>query len=68
MIIQSYESVKMVRHEYVCADPRAALRALFGEVNKSLVNGSFSQYRAAIICACRYKIDRCGEKDLIEAM
>jgi hypothetical protein len=28
----------------------------------------FGRYPTAITCACRYKIDRCAEKDLIEAM
>ena len=67
LIIQSDENVKMVGHDYVGADPRAVLRAFFSEADKSLVNGLCGQYRAAIICACRYKVDRCADEHPIEA-
>ena len=68
LIIQSDENVKMVGHDYIRADPRAVLGAFFSEADKSLVNGLCGQYHAAIIRACRYKIDRCAEEDSIKAL
>ena len=50
------------------ADPRAVLRAFFSEAYENLVNGFCCQYRAAITCACRYKIKRGADEDPIEVM
>ena len=56
------------RHEYVTAGTRAVLRAFFSEADKSFVNRFSGQYRPAVICARRHKIDRRPVEHPIEAM
>jgi hypothetical protein len=69
LIIQSDEKREDGSGMITYAPTHAPCCAAFpSEADKSLVNGLFGQYRAAIICACRYKIDRCAEEDPIKAL
>ena len=60
--------MKVIRHENVCAYPRATLRTLLSKTKKALVDRLIRENVPTLMCAKRYEVSRCVQIYELEAV